>query len=66
MLFNELMTMLAGDIAISRYVSQNVKQSGLEIWRKLHRNSDPSTYGTRQNLKSQIEKIAEPRAKDMK
>ena len=34
MLFNELLNMLNGDLAITRYIAQNVKRSGVEIWRK--------------------------------
>ena len=41
-LFNELMNMITGDLAMTRYISQNVKRSGLEIW-KLNRNNDPNT-----------------------
>ena len=47
LMFNELMNMLTGDLAMTRYISQNVKRSGLEIWRKMHRNNDPNTYNTR-------------------
>ena len=39
-LFNELMNMLNGDLAMTRYIAQNVKKSGLEIWRKLHKQND--------------------------
>ena len=30
-MFNELMSMITGDLSITRYISQNVKRSGLEI-----------------------------------
>ena len=65
-LFNELMNMLNGDLAMSRYISQNVKRSGLEIWRKLNKNNDPSTYGSKEMLKRQIEQLAAIRSKDIR
>ena len=38
-LFNESMNMINRDL-------QNIKRSGLEIWHKLNKNSDPNTYNT--------------------
>ena len=29
-----------------KYITTNLKKSGLEIWRRLHRNNDPKTYNT--------------------
>ena len=66
MLFNELMNMLNGDLAITRYIAQNVKRSGLEIWRKLHRNNDPNTYNTRDSYRRMIEQLASTRTKNTK
>ena len=31
--FNELMNMIDGDLAMPSYIAQDVKRSGLEIWR---------------------------------
>ena len=64
--FNELMNMLNGDLAITRYIGQNVKRSGLEIWRKLHRNNDPNTYNTKDSYRGMIEQIAANRTKNTK
>ena len=66
MAFNEMMSMLTGDLATTRYISQNVKKSGLEIWRKLHRNHDPNTYGSKESMKRKIEQLALNRAKDIR
>ena len=65
-LFNELMNMITGDLAVTRYIAQNVKKSGLEIWRKLHRNNDPNTHGSKETLKRKIEQLALNRCKDVK
>ncbi len=65
-LFDELMNMINGDLAIIRYIAQNVKRSGLEIWRRLNRHNDPNTYGTKETLKRQIEQLASNRSKDIK
>ena len=57
------MNMLNGDLAFTRYIAQNVKKSGLEIWRKLNRNHDPSTHASKESLKRKIEQVASTRAK---
>ena len=66
MLFNELMNMLSGDTAIMRYIAQNVKKSGLEIWRKLHPNNDPNTYNTKDSYRRMIEQLSANRTKNTK
>ena len=38
-LFNELMNMINGDLAMTHYIAQNVKRSGLEIWHKINKNN---------------------------
>ena len=64
LLFNELLNMLKGDVAITRYIAQNVKRSGVEIWRKLNRNNDPKTYATTDGYRRMIEQLASTRCKD--
>ena len=49
LLFNELMSMLNGGLAMTRYIAQNVIRSGLEIWRKLDKNNDPNTYNKKRH-----------------
>ena len=49
---------------MTRYVYQNIKQSGIEIWRKLNRNNDPNTYNTRDSYRRQIEQLSSSRCKD--
>ena len=66
LLFNELLNMLKGDVAITRYIAQNVKRSGVEIWRKLNRNNDPKTYATTDGYRRMIEQLASTRCKDEK
>ena len=65
-LFNELMNIINGDLAITHYIAQSVKRSGLEIWRKLNRQNGPNTHGTKETLKRQIERLASNRTKDTK
>ena len=48
------MNMINGDLALTRYVAQNVKHPGVEIWRKLNRQNDPNTHETKETLKRQI------------
>ena len=66
LLFNELMSMLKGELASARYIAQNVKRSGVEIWRKLNRNNDPRTYATTDGYRRMIEQLASTRCKDEK
>ncbi len=40
------MNLITGAYATTDYIDQNVHQSGIEMWRKLNRNSDPRTYNT--------------------
>lgn len=56
-LFNELMNMIDGDLAMTREIAQHVKRSAVEIWRKFHKQNDPTTYGSKENLKRPIENI---------
>ena len=35
-----MMNVINGDLALTRYSAQNVKRSGLEIWRKLNNNKN--------------------------
>ena len=49
-----------------RNISQNIKRSGLEIWRKLHRNNDPKTYATTDGYRRMIEQLSSTRCKDEK
>ena len=65
-MFNDMMNMITGDLSITRYISQNVKRSGLEIWRKLHRNNDPHTYNSKDSYRRQIEQLSLNRSKDEK
>ena len=44
LLFNEFMYMITGDLAMTRYIPLNVKNSGLAIWRKLRKTNDTNTY----------------------
>ena len=60
------MNMITGDLALTRYITLNVKKSGLEIWRKLHKNNDPNTHGSKETLKRKIEQLASNRSKDTK
>ena len=66
LMFNELMSMITGELAMTRYINHNVKQSGLEIWRKLHRSHDPNTHGTKETMKRKIEQLSMNRCKDTK
>lgn len=66
MLFNELMNIINGDTAITHYISQNIKRSGLETRRKLHKNNDPTTYATTDGYCRMIEQLAATRCKDEK
>ena len=60
------MNMIKGDLAMARYINQNVKRSGLEIWRKMHRTNDPNTYNAKDSYKRIIEPLATTRCKDTK
>ena len=60
------MNMITGELSMTRYIAQNVKRSGLEIWRKMHRNNDPNTYNTRDSYKRMIEQLASSRSKNTK
>ena len=46
LLFNELMSMVTGETAKSLYITTNLKESGVEMWRRMHKNNDPKTYQT--------------------
>ena len=46
LLYNELMSMITGDVAKSLYITTNLKESGVEMWRRMHKNNDPKTYQT--------------------
>lgn len=44
LLWNELMGMIQGKAATSTYITNNVRESGLEIWRFMHINNEPHAF----------------------
>ena len=45
-LYNEMMSMITGEVAKSLYITTNIQESGVEMWRHMHKNNDPKTYQT--------------------
>ena len=41
LLFNELLSMVTGESAKALYVTSNINESGVEMWRRMHKNNDP-------------------------
>lgn len=48
-----------------RYIDQNVRQSGMEIWRKLNRSSNTCTYNTIDVARRAIKGLGVTRCKNM-
>ena len=38
--------MVSGEAAKSLYITTNIQESGIEMWRRMHKNNDPKTYQT--------------------
>ena len=41
LMYRELMTTISGDLPKSLYITTNLAKSGMEFWRRIHKNNDP-------------------------
>ena len=41
LLFNEMMSIVTGEVAKSLYITMNIQESGVEMWRRMHKNKSP-------------------------
>ena len=57
-LFNELVSMVSGEKADTKYILQNVKKSGMEFWRRIHKDFNPSTFKTKEMHRMAIDQTA--------
>ena len=56
---------IEGNYAKNTYVTLNFNKSGMEFWRRIHKNNDPKTFGTIDNHLNKIRAITTGRCKNV-
>ena len=63
LLFNEFMNMISGPLTETKYLNQNPRKSGPEIWRKMHYWNEPKTYNAKEYYRLKVQNLANPMCK---